>query len=256
MKVEIDKVLAPELEVASEGDNLEGMLAGMDERCWYAEVGDAPIAFPLQRAFQELGLAPPSELYKGFELWVVPHRVSVMRRCGAAEVTSVGVEVEYQTPSQVCSIVSLLPSPEFVTHGDLSLGFQGALSAAGEAKYDMAPQNVGGASCRIGPFEFKSDGGMGLHFHCSATVSTPRLSAVGIGSRQCGWQFDKTDKPLFGATTETWAVVALSCGQENLPYRMRFSLTLRTLFFPTRRESEWTTLECVLSRAGLANDKG
>ena len=54
------------------------------------------IAFRLRDLYAAAKLPIPDELglYKSYDLWVVPHRVAIIRRKGNAEVAAVGVEVE------------------------------------------------------------------------------------------------------------------------------------------------------------------
>jgi hypothetical protein len=126
-QVEIDNLLSEELEIAQD------LGSDVAENGFYATPGDQPIGFRLRDLYAAAKLPIPDELalYKSYDLWVVPHRVSIIRRKGNAEVTAVGVEVEYDTEDKTCCVASLLPTHKFVDRGSLS--FRVKIGANGEA---------------------------------------------------------------------------------------------------------------------------
>jgi hypothetical protein len=87
-----------------------------------------------------------------------------------------------------------------------------------------------------------------LSLRLEATIATPIISAVGLGSSRCEWRFDRDREPLFGRDIETWSVVVLPKRQTSLRLRARFYLISRMLFVPTRRQSDWLELTCPLVR--------
>ncbi|HYI12346.1 MAG TPA: hypothetical protein VEK57_25050 [Thermoanaerobaculia bacterium] len=211
-------------------------------------IADKPIALAVAALSQRLGREIPAEvdLYQRFAVWLVPNRVSIIRRSGSAEVTSVGVECEYVNGEKTCSVVSLLPAPQFIVWGEAHGGFrcQGDLSFAGETL------PVGG---QLGAVNFREAGiGFGisssakLSAYFSLNVITPYVAAVGIGASRAEWRFDRHKEALFGRDVETWATIVLPKRQKALGMRMRVYLTLRTAFFSTRHESPWQSIECML----------
>ena len=103
---------------------LESMILGgeIDEGGFFAEVGEEPRGFRLRDLFERLGKPIPprlAELNRVYELWLIPHRVNIIRRSGLAEPTSVGIEVRYLKGKKTCSVVSLLPSFQYLVHGRL-----------------------------------------------------------------------------------------------------------------------------------------
>src|SRR5262245_12567058 len=60
-------------------------------------IADRPVAFRLRDVLASLQMEVPKQidLYRRFELWLVPSRVSVVRERGMAEVTSLGLETEF-----------------------------------------------------------------------------------------------------------------------------------------------------------------
>jgi hypothetical protein len=236
----INEALTPELE------NLDFGEGEVDEGGFYARAADRPIGVRLGAIQDRLGAAMPERLASwledNFEVWLVPHRVSVIRRAGLAEPVSVGIEVEYLTADRTCSVVALVPAFEFVAHGGVNVGFAvaGRLSPAGESVPGDPQFTLDAPRLRLGQLELGLSADLQVGFRYAASVSTPRVSATGIGSARCEWRFDKDREPLFGRDIETWAVLALPWGQRWLNYRMRFYLVTRTFFFPTRRQSAWT----------------
>jgi hypothetical protein len=93
-------------------------------------------------------------------------------------------------------------------------------------------------------FESRVRGGAELSF--SFTVATPYVHAVGTGSNRAQWRFDQHRDPLFGRDMQMWTLLALPKDQRELSYRARMFITVRTAFFPTRRESDWQVIQCVL----------
>jgi hypothetical protein len=93
-------------------------------------------------------------------------------------------------------------------------------------------------------FETRARGGVQLSF--TFVVSTPYVHAVGTGSNRAQWRFDQYREPLFGRDMQMWTLVALPKQQRELNYRARMFITVRTAFFPTRRQSDWQVIECAL----------
>src|SRR5689334_12035673 len=127
--IEINEPLTRELEGG--GD----LGTPFEEGGFAAEVADQPIGYSVRELFRGLNRPVPEgiALYKRFDTWIVPHRLSIIRRRGFAEPTSVGLEVQYENQNRTCSIVSLIPSFQFAEHGKLSAKFQGEFSATGDA---------------------------------------------------------------------------------------------------------------------------
>lgn len=239
--IEINEALTRELEGG--GD----LGTPFEEGGFVADVADQPIGHSVRELFRALDRPMPEgiALYKRFDTWIVPHRVSIIRRRGFAEPTSVGIEIQYENENRTCSIVSLIPSFQFAEHGKISAKVQGEVSATGDASIGMdinlIPQlSIGGLKLGVAV-----EGGIGVYFQC--TVVTPVVAATGIGSSRCEWRFDKQAEPLFGRDIETWAIVALPKKQKEVRYKMRFYLITRTAFFPTRRQSEWIDVTCQLA---------
>ncbi|MEM7305042.1 MAG: hypothetical protein AAF682_00155 [Planctomycetota bacterium] len=228
----------------------------VDEGGFFASVPDQPIGVPIRSILEACheDSGPPlsvvsetefAHLYERFELWLIPHGVSIIRRAGFAEVTSVGVEVEYQNSGQTCSVRSLIPSCEHIVHGRVA----GSLGLNGEASVD--PESVVGKVVQehagLG-FGLRAEGRLELSF--SASVATPLVSAVGIDSSRCEWRLKVHEQPLFGRDLRFWSVVALPKRQAsllgNLPFRTRFSFSSRIALFPRTRRSGWYDLQCRL----------
>ncbi len=240
----INKPVAEELE----SDVDLGTEGGADD--FAAFISDQPIALRLGDVFKRLGQAEPKEyaLYKMFEVWLVPHRFSLTRRKGNAEPVSVGIEVEYEHSGTTCSVVSLLPRPKWREHGKLAVGGSttGKLTVSGEFAEEASAALT--PTVQVGDLGFGVTGNGEVGFSFKWSVVTPTISAVGQGSSQCQWRFEKDEEPLFGQTIETWSALALPKRQKELTYRMRCYYITRTLFFPTRREGDFVTVRCQLAK--------
>jgi hypothetical protein len=219
-----------------------------EESGFVAQVSDQPIGLNLRSLFADLGnnIPPEVTLYKQFEVWLIPHRFSLIRRRGLAEPTYVGLVVEYIHENATCSVISLIPGPAMQQHGKIHFGadYSGNLSATGAVSSGQlltgVPDMIHGA---LG-FRVATDGGLAFRFE--AVVSTPVVSAVGIGSSRCEWGFEKREEPLFGKTIETWSVLVLPKRRKELRYRIKYYYLVRTLFFATRRESDFIEVVCPL----------
>ena len=218
-------------------------------------IANRPVAFRLRDVFSTLGVEIPDavDLYRRFDLWLVPNRVSVVRERGMAEVTSLGFECEFDPGERTFCVVEMLPTPAFIRWGkvDGEVACGGVVSVAGafagadaEALGVGVPQASEVVEC--GGMSFRAGVRVGVAAQFSLTVSTPYVHAVGIGSDRAQWRFDIHREPLFGRDISMWMVVALPKAQKALNYRARLSVTARTAFFPTRRESGWQELRCTL----------
>jgi hypothetical protein len=240
--------VAPELEKLTD-------LGGTPEQAGFvARVGESPICHQIPDIFAGLAVSIPADLklYDRFRLWLVPHRVALLRRRGLAEPVSVGIEVEYISDGGTCSVVSLIPAPQFLHHGELSFNgsIKGSLGISGEVTpfpgVEIEPP-TGGRSEVVSGLGMSAKGSGGLSLAFSASVVTPFVSAVGLGSNRAEWRFDRHEDALFGRDIETWAILALSKRKRELRYKIRHSVTTRTIFFPTRTESEWFEVGCTLN---------
>lgn len=247
------------VELSPELDDMHFGPGEVDEGGFYAEANDQPLAVRFRAVQTALGAEAPPKLTQwledSYDLWLIPHRLSVIRRAGAAEVVSVGVEVEYLQPDpalrRTCSVVSLLPSFEYIVHGEVGGGVTaaGRFTAAGEAMPGVPSFKGGTPVTSAGQLELGLTSDLQVGFRFNATASTPRVSAIGVGASRCEWRLDKDREPLFGRDIETWSVLALPWDQTELRYRMRFYLITRAFFFPTRRQSDWTgPIICPLPR--------
>ena len=219
-------------------------------------IADRPLAFRLRDVFSALGVEIPAamDLYRRFDLWLVPHRMSVFRERGMAEVTSVGFECKFDPRGRTLCVVEMLPAPAFIRWGavDAEARCGGVVSVGGAfGKDDAAAEGTGAPqeaeTVERAGMRFRAGVRLGVGAHFSCTVTTPYVSAVGIGSDRAQWRFDVHREPLFGRDIPMWMVVALPKAQKTLAYRARLSVTARTAFFPTRRQSGWQELECTLA---------
>lgn len=211
-------------------------------------IADRPVGLSVAALSERLEqpIPPEVDIYQRFAVWLVPNRVSIIRRSGFAETISAGIECEYLNGSKTCSIVSLLPAPQFIVWGkaDGSIHCAGNLSFAGEtlpAGGDMGVVRINEAGIGFG-----ISGAARVSASFSVNVVTPYVSAVGIGSSRAEWRFDRHEEALFGRDLETWAVILLPKRQKELEMRIRVYVTLRTVFVPTRHQSDWQNVTCLL----------
>jgi hypothetical protein len=210
-------------------------------------VGDAPLALRVRSLFERFGKPTAQSLEileRGFELWLVPHRFSILRLRGHADASSLGIEADYSDNRITCMIVSLFPSSQFIDRADSM--FRGTLSATGEV--DAIEGNLSPDASRM---EFE---GLSLidvraadaRLQLGAAVATPNVSAVGIGSSRCEWRFDRHTEPLFGRDLVTWAVVMLPREQAQISCRLRCHVITKNPFALSRYQSESFQVRCRL----------
>jgi hypothetical protein len=253
-EIEICQPTAYELEDIRHFATQEDEPGIIDTGQFFAQYGDQPLPFRLRDVYEQFGKTLDLRLYRRFEIWVVPHRIGIIRRSGNAEVTSVGIRVEFKSDEETCSIISLLPAFKYIIHGKVGadVSFGGTLTAAGEAKIatpDM--KELDGQAVELSGIKFSAgtdnSANANIGFHYVATISTPSVSAIGEGSSRCEWRIDKDVEPLFGKTIDTFAIIALPKRKRTLQYDLSFYINTRTLWFPTRRESKPVTVTCDLA---------
>jgi hypothetical protein len=212
------------------------------------EIADRPMAFRLESVCRARGVPMPEgfALYaKSFDLWLVPHRVSVVRRNGLSEITSLGIAVRYLVEEDPCVVVSLLPEARFVDAGRLtfaaSTDLHGNLSAV-ETIDNLGP--VAEGMLRVGV-----EASLGASLAFELTLVSPIVSAVGKGSSRAEWMFEQKGPPLHGRDIETWSVLCLPPGRTSIDYEISLSLVRRLAFLPTRRETTPRRLTCRLVEA-------
>lgn len=210
-----------------------------------AHIAEQPVGFRLSAVFAAKGIPLPQEwtIYGGkYELWLVPHRVSVVRRHGLSELTSLGMQIRYLADSGPCSVVSLFPEAQFVERGRLTFRVasdaQGSLSVLGKANN---LESIGGASLKIG---VEASLGSALAFELA--IVSPIIAAVGKGAARAEWVFERDAGPLHGRDIETWAILLLPAALRSLSYEIVMTYTRRFAFFPTRHESAPVKVDCTL----------
>jgi hypothetical protein len=122
--------------------------------------------------------------------------------------------------------------------------FSGEVTPDASASGDLTAVAGSGVVSGLG-LSAKGSGGVSLSF--SASVVTPFVSAVGLGSTRAEWRFDRYEDALFGRDIETWSILALPKRRRQLRYRIQYNMTTRTFFFPTRTESEWSEVLCTFN---------
>jgi hypothetical protein len=238
MEISIANQLSEELssDVDFGAEDLEG---------FRANVGDAPIGITLSKLRAQLGDASAiSLLLERFELALIPHRFSLIKTKGWAEVINAGIQISYELGDKTCSVISLLPEYEYIKLGDFSFG--ASVSAKGEAAL-ATPELAGMVPVTAGA-ELKSKLAADSTLTVRGQLVTPRISAVGKGSRRCEWQFSLGDMPLYGRDIETWAVLALPANLPSIDYRLKLNVTQRTAFIPSRWESDEYEVRCEIVR--------
>lgn len=219
-----------------------------------AYIADNPIAYSISDIYNKLGydVKEKVDLYSGFNIWVIPTNVNILKDGGITEPVKVGIEIEFRNDQirlnkgMTCCIVSLLPSSEYTTTGELSGSIFGNISASGEVKPINTPKELR-EWLPISPnlsVELGTNIKSGLNWKYQ--VTTPLLSAVGLGSSRAEWVFHEGKNPLHGKDLETWTLLTLPDHISQLEYRVRLYLVLRTAYFPTRRSSDWKTLKSTM----------
>jgi hypothetical protein len=87
-------------------------------------------------------------------------------------------------------------------------GSTGFITASGDLNPVIAEPVTGDKQCTLDALTVTADMGASVGVRLESTVSTPSISAIGIGSSRCEWRLDKQKEPLFGRDIETWSAVA------------------------------------------------
>src|SRR5688572_18116497 len=196
----------PELELAPLTPELETPIAGQDYgtalegKRWMASIADSPLALRLDRVFETLGrpIPPTVDLYRGYDVWLVPNRFSIMRRGGFAEPTAIGIECKYLTEGWTCSVVALMPAPQFIVLGGANgeVRCAGAVTASGAIVPDAGMTSSNGEQQFTNGMRFSLGASGDIHARFSVVVATRMISATGTGSAHVQWHFEKDREPL------------------------------------------------------------
>ena len=213
-----------------------------------ARVHEAPVAHSLKALCESLGREVKSDLYSSFDVWIVPHRISVIRHSGLSEVTAIGCQVRYERNGRTLSIVSLLPASQFVTlgkvGGEIAIKMACDLTETGEALNKSNSDEQIDKSLKLGPLSVGVSANAEIGLNLATDVLTPHIAAVGVGSTSCDFRFDRHKEQLFNRDIETWALVALPKRTREIQYAIKYYFVSRLAFFPTRCESEWVQITC------------
>jgi hypothetical protein len=237
MDIDIDVPFSAELEDADLGS----------ESHFRARIAEQPLAIPVLDLFRARNVSIPPEykLFDGFELYLVPHRVSILKDSILHEVTEVGLRVTYDVGEMTCAIVSLIPEFQFVELATAS--FAASLSVNGE----LAPAKIGTQEylpVQGGSLEVSGTAATSAALNLRGSLTTPLISAVGKGSRTAEWVLKYNGKPLYGRDIETWAIVVMPAGLDSLEYDIQLHFCHRVIFVPTRWDSQVQRLKCKILR--------
>ena len=227
--------LAPELEGPVTLGATEPDLDNPRLRGWIA-------TSPIGRAFEEVVVENGHEYKKTaldeqFSLWAVPHRCSLIKTSRLAAVTGLAIEVQYKEENGgTCSVLQLWPAPRYRLDASLE----------GHIRWPVDLPAGGTLALKVGALEMNVGRTSDATF--AAKVVNPAISAVGVGSDQCAWDFDTDDPPLVGRDIETWSVLVLPRGAETIGYRMRIAARHRVAVVTTRTQSLWVDVTCPLVR--------
>jgi len=246
-QVDLNIVPAPEL---GEPGELGGAI---ESSGLFADIHDRPIGLRLRDIKTSLGDetallplpegSPGWQLFSRFELWLVPHTMSIVRRSGLYEPTAVGLEVQYKNGERTCSVRALIPSFRAIDRGHI----RGAIGMNGELDVSQSAKGPATKALEFLGLRFGLQAGGSLSFNLDATVATPLVTAVGVNSSKCEWRFDRDRDPLFGRDIQTWSVLALPKRQREISYDMRFYIEARRAFITRRVESAWVPVQCQLT---------
>jgi hypothetical protein len=83
-----------------------------------------------------------------------------------------------------------------------------------------------------------------------ADVLTPSIQAIGEGTREARWHFERRARPLFGEDISTWSVLLLPRlpAIKKVTYKLRTHITHRVALFPTVWSSPEVDVSCTLLR--------
>lgn len=220
-----------------------------------ARLHDRPIALSLMAMFANRKTAPNAKLYERFDLWLVPHRFSILRRSGSSTIVKAGCEAIYDSGESTLSIVSLMPTTEYIERLRASVGVEtklgigmrfsaklsdtGLLEHLSDALSDLAP--VSGSASLSASTKISATAKISL----SMKVLTPYIAAIGVGSTQCLFQSSAYEEPLFDRDIETWAIVALPKYTDAIKYRFRCSFVSQRLFMPRVWQTPWSEITAV-----------
>jgi hypothetical protein len=230
---------------------------------FWARVHEAPIPVSLNSVLTRARRTLDNPLYGRFDLWMVPHRFSILRNTGSGLVSSIGCLVEYYEPEVAQSIVSIFPSAEYVTTSPLSIDAKskalgmldqlGVSALIGMPTVDLVQADV---KLTLPGVSLQIDIADTSHLRLSLDLVTPIVLATGVGSRKCSFQFNHWKEPLHGRDLETWALIAAHKRTRTLKYRMKVFYTIRSYFIPRRWETPWADLSgnCVSLESDLKLD--
>lgn len=261
-----DVACTPELEERigdqhfAEEERITGLFTNLS-----AYIADAPVAFAVPNLFAAAKQPIPDavDIYRRFSLWLVPHRFGIKKRGGFAQPVSAGIEIEYRNDSEsvalnvgmTCSVVSMLPAPEFQTLGFFTFAAGGEIAGRLGASGELVPSKVTPEAVPVpqsavlsnGALTVRSSATVGAGLDLRLKVVVPTIGAIGLGSSRAEWSFSEALAPLHDRDIETWSLLAMPRRLRKLSYRARLSIVTRTAFFPTRRETKWTSVECTIA---------
>ena len=232
---------------------------GVEVKNWFsnivAEVADSPIALSLSKLYENVEVSDKNilNLYSRYNVWLIPNRVKISKRGGITEPVSLGIQVEYRNDELelnrgvTCSIVSLIPAPQYSSVGGIGVDLGGEIGHSGEIEINTDDFEPAKLLLNTGMLKIGSHSNVHAHLKFKFEVTVPVISAVGIGSSGAEWQFAENSGPLYGRDIETWTVLVFPKRKKEITYRIRFYLIMRTAYFKTRRESAWETLTCRLT---------
>jgi hypothetical protein len=247
-ELEMNDILTRELE-----ENVD--YGSESNKKFYTRINTSPIAISIKKWIESKKRNIPKEvkLYNSYNVWIVPHRVSVFSRQGNPDIRSIGIEIEYITKGETCSIISLIPSFQYIEQGSIKASIGANATFRADMELPGLLSSIEEEEGNEVEAENKNGLTLGLYtdlrakIRLSAIAVSPIIAAVGIGASKCEWKIDKHNEPLFGRDIETWSIIVIPKNKKTISYKMRVSVTEKTWYLlDTRRQTNFETINCLV----------
>jgi len=212
-------------------------------------LGNRPVARNLGRLYELGHKQMPNGLavFDAYELWLITHAVSAIRKGGSATVRALGYEAVFDE-REVCTI-DLLPPTRFRTwlqaSAELDLGAEGNLELPDQALTLLPLETLLGGGARL-----RLSSAVNVIGRFSCNLLSPVVTAVGCQQSRCEWWFEPDgDKPLLGDQLMVQTVL-VHPGTDVLRFKTRGHALIKpafyTLFVSTPLKTKWLDVECNL----------
>lgn len=191
-------------------------------------------------------IPPEVELFKSYDVFLLPHSVGIIKEGGWEKVGQVGYRMEFTNDDQSV-VLNLLPNASYTRRVGGGFKFEAALGLNGNIEPPLELTNL------LDKIEWLGAGGKlqasteaSFVGNISFSVYSTDIQAIGKNGNYSEWQFNKSELPLHGQDIEMNQILLVDRFADTISYRCKAYVNISSWLGNNsiRRETDWVEMKC------------